>query len=409
MVVFNPANGKALSTEYTGFYNKGTDVTLTGGKLSGFAEADIWTVGVNDDGSYTFSTADGKKLSMDEKYSSTPLDKAHTAWTLEQAATEGCYYIKNVGRSSYLEWYAEKNNWSAFGTIGSNEALFAQAFFKIQKSGIVTSVSDGDQVVVFNPANGKALSTEYTGFYNKGTDVTLANGKLSGYTKADIWTVGVNADGSYTFSTADGKKLSMDEKYSSTPLDKTHTGWSILPAATENCVYIQNVGRSSYLEWYAEKNNWSAFGTIGSNEALFAQQLYLVGDETDQPAGSLPQEGAQVVLFNQNAQGVLAGQNDNTDSPAVNNVSAQITDGKAIPENGGVVFTVERSGEYYRFRNETYGYLCSNGTGNNAFYSLTASDDADWTVEPCSGGVGGYQLESRTAKFNGRYSQFLEY
>ena len=409
VVIYNPANLKALSSEYTGFYNKGTDVTLTGGKLAGFTEADIWTVGVNDDGSYTFSTADGKKLSMDEKYSSTPLDKAHTAWTLEQAATEGCYYIKNVGRSSYLEWYAEKNNWSAFGTIGSNEALFAQAFFKIQKSGIVTSVSDGDQVVVFNPANGKALSTEYTGFYNKGTDVTLANGKLSGYTKADIWTVGVNADGSYTFSTADGKKLSMDEKYSSTPLDKAHTGWSILPAATENCVYIQNVGRSSYLEWYAEKNNWSAFGTIGSNEALFAQQLYLVGDETDQPAGSLPQEGAQVVLFNQNAQGVLAQQNDNTDSPAINSVSAQITDGKAIPENGGVVFTVERSGEYYRFRNETYGYLCSNGTGNNAFYSQTASEDADWTVEPCSGGVGGYQLESRTAKFNGRYSQYLEY
>ena len=409
VVIYNPANLKALSSEYSGFYNKGTDVTLTGGKLAGFTEADIWTVGVNDDGSYTFSTAEGKKLSMDEKYSSTPLDKAHTAWTLEQAATEGCYYIKNVGRSSYLEWYAEKNNWSAFGTIGSNEALFAQAFFKIQKSGIVTSVSDGDQVVVFNPANGKALSTEYTGFYNKGTDVTLTNGKLSGYTKADIWTVGVNADGSYTFSTADGKKLSMDEKYSSTPLDKAHTGWSILPAATENCVYIQNVGRSSYLEWYAEKNNWSAFGTIGSNEALFAQQLYLVGDETDQPAGSLPQEGAQVVLFNQNAQGVLAQQNDNTDSPAINSVSAQITDGKAIPENGGVVFTVERSGEYYRFRNETYGYLCSNGTGNNAFYSQTASEDADWTVEPCSGGVGGYQMESRTAKFNGRYSQYLEY
>ena len=393
VVIYNPANLKALSSEYSGFYNKGTDVSLTGGKLAGFTEADIWTVGVNDDGSYTFSTAEGKKLSMDTSYSSTPLDKAHTGWTLEQAATEGCYYIKNVGRSSYLEWYAEKNNWSAFGTIGSNEALFAQAFFKIQKSGIVTSVSDGDQVVVFNPANGKALSTEYTGFYNKGTDVTLTGGKLSGYTKADIWTVGVNADGSYTFSTAEGKKLSMDTSYSSTPLDKAHTGWSILPAATENCVYIQNVGRSSYLEWYAEKNNWSAFGTIGSNEALFAQQLYLVGDEMDQPAGSLPQEGAQVVLFNQNAQGVLAQQNDNTDSPAINSVSAQITDGKAIPENGGVVFTVERSGEYYRFRNETYGYLCSNGTGNNAFYSQTASEDADWTVEPCSGGVGGYQME----------------
>ena len=419
VVVFNPANKKALSSVYNGFYNTGVDVELTGGKLTGYTNAELWTVNRTESGAYTFSTADGKKLSMDEKYSSTPLDKANVDWDLSAAATADCFYIKNVGRGSYLEWYAEKNNWSSYGTIGSNEALFAQQLYLVadtqepgqpgQPEDPSAPLKNGDQVVIYNPANLKALSSEYTGFYNKGTDVTLANGKLSGYTKADIWTVGVNADGSYTFSTADGKKLSMDEKYSSTPLDKTHTGWSILPAATENCVYIQNVGRSSYLEWYAEKNNWSAFGTIGSNEALFAQQLYLVGDEMDQPAGSLPQEGAQVVLFNQNAQGVLAQQNDNTDSPAINSVSAQITDGKAIPENGGVVFTVERSGEYYRFRNETYGYLCSNGTGNNAFYSQTASDDADWTVEPCSGGVGGYQLESRTAKFNGRYSQYLEY
>ena len=419
VVVFNPANKKALSSVYNGFYNTGVDVELTGGKLTGYTDAELWTVNRTESGAYTFSTAEGKKLSMDEKYSSTPLDKANVDWALSAAATADCFYIKNVGRGSYLEWYAEKNNWSSYGTIGSNEALFAQQLYLVadtqepdqpgQPDDPTAPLKNGDQVVIYNPANLKALSSEYTGFYNKGTDVTLTGGKLAGFTEADIWTVGVNDDGSYTFSTADGKKLSMDEKYSSTPLDKAHTAWTLEQAATEGCYYIKNVGRSSYLEWYAEKNNWSAFGTIGSNEALFAQQLYLVGDETDQPAGSLPQEGAQVVLFNQNAQGVLAGQNDNTDSPAVNNVSAQVANGKAIPGNGGVVFTVERSGEYYRFRNETYGYLCSNGTGNNAFYSQTAGEDADWTVEPCSGGVGGYQLESRTAKFNGRYSQFLEY
>ena len=419
VVVFNPANKKALSSVYNGFYNTGVDVELTGGKLTGYTDAELWTVNRTESGAYTFSTAEGKKLSMDTSYSSTPLDKANVDWELSAAATADCFYIKNVGRGSYLEWYAEKNNWSSYGTIGSNEALFAQQLYLVadtqepgqpgQPEDPSAPLKNGDQVVIYNPANLKSLSSEYTGFYNKGTDVTLTGGKLAGFTEADIWTVGVNDDGSYTFSTADGKKLSMDEKYSSTPLDKAHTGWTLEQAATEGCYYIKNVGRSSYLEWYAEKNNWSAFGTIGSNEALFAQQLYLVGDETDQPAGSLPQEGAQVVLFNQNAQGVLAGQNDNTDSPAVNNVSAQVANGKAIPGNGGVVFTVERSGEYYRFRNETYGYLCSNGTGNNAFYSQTAGEDADWTVEPCSGGVGGYQLESRTAKFNGSYSQFLEY
>ena len=419
VVVFNPANKEALSSVYNGFYNTGVDVELTGGKLTGYTDAELWTVNRTESGAYTFSTAEGKKLSMDEKYSSTPLDKANVDWELSAAATADCFYIKNVGRGSYLEWFAEKNNWSSYETIGSNEPLFAQQLYLVadtqepdqpdQPEDPTAPLKNGDQVVIYNPANLKALSSEYTGFYNKGTDVSLTGGKLAGFTEADIWTVGVNDDGSYTFSTAEGKKLSMDTSYSSTPLDKAHTGWTLEQAATEGCYYIKNVGRSSYLEWYAEKNNWSAFGTIGSNEALFAQQLYLVGDEMDQPAGSLPQEGAQVVLFNQNAQGVLAQQNDNTDSPAINSVSAQITDGKAIPENGGVVFTVERSGEYYRFRNETYGYLCSNGTGNNAFYSQTASEDADWTVEPCSGGVGGYQLESRTAKFNGRYSQYLEY
>ena len=49
---------------------------------------------------------------------------------------------------------------------------------------------------------------------------------------------------------------------------------------------------------------------------------------------------------------------------------ATITDGKAAPKNGAVVFTVEQSGDYLRFYNETYGYLYSNGTGNNAFYKF---------------------------------------
>ena len=412
LVIYNPANMKALSTEYSGFYNKGTDVTLADGKLSGWTDADVWTVGVNADGSYTFSTKDGKKLSMGASYGSTPLDDVNTAWKVSAAATTGCYYIQNAVRGNYLEWYAEKNNWSSYSRI-SDELLFAQAFYRVRKSGIVTSLSDGDTVVVFNPANGKALSTEYSGFYNKGTDVTLADGKLSGYTKADIWTVGVNADGTYTFSTSEGKKLSMGASYGSTPLDDVNTTWNVTAAKTENCFYIQNAARGNYLEWYAEKNNWSSYSRI-SDEALFAQQFYLVVDDggSDEPSGDLPKPGDKFVIYNQNAQAVLAAEND---SKSIEKAAATVADGKATPANGAVVFTVEQNGEYLRFKSEAYGYLCSNGTGNNAFYSKDFSeegvttDDADWLVRECSGGVGGYEMESRTAKFNNRYSQWLEY
>ena len=140
-----------------------------------------------------------------------------------------------------------------------------------------------------------------------------------------------------------------------------------------------------------------------------------VTNTTPPPSGDLPQPGDKFVIYNQNAQAVLAEQNDNTDSPAINKAAATLTeDGKAVPANGAVVFTVEQNGEYLRFYSDAYGYLCSNGTGNNAFYSRDFSeegvttDDADWLVRTCSGGVGGYELESRTAKFSG-HSQWLEY
>lgn len=132
---------------------------------------------------------------------------------------------------------------------------------------------------------------------------------------------------------------------------------------------------------------------------------------TPPPSGNLPNEGDQVMLYNVTAgqyahQGVLGLQDDNVESPSILDVSAAEEGGKITAGNGGVVFTVERNGEYFRFRNEAFGYLCSNGTGNNAFYSKDASDDADWTLDELNGG---YRLKSRTAKYNGTGAQYLEY
>ena len=137
-----------------------------------------------------------------------------------------------------------------------------------------------------------------------------------------------------------------------------------------------------------------------------------VTNTTPPPSGDLPQPGDKFVIYNQNAKAVLAAEND---SKSIKKADTEVKDGKATPANGAVVFTVEQNGEYLRFKSEAYGYLCSNGTGNNAFYSKDFSeegvttDDADWLVRECSGGVGGYEMESRTAKFNNRYSQWLEY
>jgi len=327
---------------------------------------------------------------------------------------QGTDTVKLAGNTSFENKYRAYKNTTISGNPNDypcNFTLYKLDTVPARQSGIVTDLTtlqDGDTVVVFNPANGKTLSTEYNGFYNKGTDVTIADGKLEGFTAADKWTLGINDDGTYTFATADGKKLAMGAKFTSTPLDEVNQSWKITPAATKDCFYIQNTVRNNYIEWYADKGNWSSYYNIGNNEALFAQQIYLVID-SDQPSAGLPKPGDQVVIYNQNAQAVLAAQNDNATSPAINKAAATIKDGKAACANGAAVFTVEKSGDYYRFHNKTYGYLCAGGTGNNAFYSATAGDDADWLLRTCSGGVGGYEMEHRTAKFSGKYTQWLEY
>lgn len=163
-----------------------------------------------------------------------------------------------------------------------------------------------------------------------------------------------------------------------------------------------------FNKFKAYKNN-----TVASQQYPCEFTLYRVDPASaDQPSGDLPKPGDKFVIYNQNAQAVLAAEND---SKSIEKAAATVADGKATPANGAVVFTVEQNGEYLRFKSEAYGYLCSNGTGNNAFYSRDFSeegvttDDADWLVRECSGGVGGYEMESRTAKFNNRYSQWLEY
>ena len=277
---------------------------------------------------------------------------------------------------------------------------------EIDLDGSTTSgpIAHGDKVVIYAPAYGMALSGTYNGFYNNGTAVTLKDGILSGFTAADVWTVADNGDDTWSFS-YDGKNIGMGDSFSSMPLGEKNDKW-VLEDAGNGLWYIKNTVRNSYMEWYAEKNNWSSYGKISAgSEGMFALAFYKVTEMPEEPSGDLPEAGAQVVLYNEGAKGVLAGGDGNETSPSINNAAATVTDGAATPANGARVFTVEVNGEWFRFRTAD-GYLCSNGTGNNAFYSAEATEDADWKLTAFNGG---FNMESRTAKFNGKYSQYLEY
>ena len=432
VVVFNPAYGKTLSTEYSGFYNTAADVTLADGKLTGWSESDLWTVGINDDGTYTFATSEGKKLSMqDDNYTSTPLDGANPNWKITAVdGKDAVYYIDNAVRTDKyrLQYYASKGTWSAY--TGTGDAFEQQFYLVVDKGTDPTPDPDPDptpsaalkdgKYVIYNPGSGKAMSADATGtYYRAGKSVTVTDGKVRNPAADLIWNVS-SADGIYTITTASGSKLSMNDEKNSLPLDEKNDTWTIEEAKTEGCYYIINATRKGssgdpyYVEWYANTSKgfeeFSTYFYNEANESIYALQ-FIPAETSDTPSTDLPKPGDKFVIYNQNAGAVLAAEND---QKSIEKAAAVIADGKATPENGAVVFTVEQNGEYLRFYSEAYGYLCSNGTGNNAFYSKdfsedgVSTDDADWLVRTCSGGVGGYEMESRTAKYSG-HSQWLEY
>ena len=412
-VIYNPGSGKAMSADATGtYYRAGKDVTVTNGKVDNPSADLIWTVS-STNGVYTITTSDGKKLSMNADRNSLPLDEVNDTWKVEKAKTDGCFYLINANRPTYyVEWFVNSSKgFEEFTTYTYKEAsddLYTLQFIPVDQP----LVADG-KYVIYNPDSGKAMSANATGtYYRAGKDVTVTNGKVDNPSADLIWTVS-STNGVYTITTSDGKKLSMNADRNSLPLDEVNDTWKVEKAKTDGCFYLINANRPTYyVEWFVNSSKgfeeFTTYTYKEANDNLYTLQ-FIPMSGSDQPSGGLPTVGDQVVIYNQNAQAVLAAQNDNATSPAINKAAATIQDGKATCANGAVVFEVQKNGDYYRFYNKTYGYLCAGGTGNNAFYTQTASDDADWLVRTCSGSVGGYEMESRTAKFNNQYSQWLEY
>ena len=154
---------------------------------------------------------------------------------------------------------------------------------------------DGDRVVIHNTQYNKAMGacgTKAT-YYNEGKDLVPADGQLTGVTEDLIWDVTVTEEGNYRFS-QDGKFLSMAASYSSMPYDEVNKDWTI--ETLGEGYKIKNVARGSYVEWYASKDYFSAYGTIAEgSEGMFTFRFFLVDEEEPEPFH--PVTGYAIVLF----------------------------------------------------------------------------------------------------------------
>ena len=158
-----------------------------------------------------------------------------------------------------------------------------------------------------------------------------------------------NAAGQYLITGATGNSLTFGDApsdYSLWTLKTVTGGFHIVS------VNAQYNGNAQALEVYN-----SLFTTFAEKDNDYYRfNLYKLTDEQPTGESGLPSAGDSVVIFNQSAQGVLSTQDGNTESPSLNNAAATVAEGAATAANGGLVFTVEKNGAYYRFVNETFGY-----------------------------------------------------
>ena len=309
------------------------------------------------------------------------------------------------------------------GMDDSDEATFTYTVKKEDgedKLGKLTSadqLTDGSYVMIVSTGY---APLELSGKWLTVVQPTVAEDKVT-KTEGAVWTLKVSGQ-SVTLTDKNGMAIAPSGG-NSNGIQSGNYSWAWSFSAENQTFKFMGAGddtvtlasNTSTDSTYGGFNKFKAYknNTVASQQYPCEFTLYRVDPASaDQPSGDLPKPGDKFVIYNQNAQAALAAEND---SKSIEKAAATVADGKATPANGAVVFTVEQNGEYLRFKSEAYGYLCSNGTGNNAFYSKDFSeegvttDDADWLVRECSGGVGGYEMESRTAKFNNRYSQWLEY
>ena len=258
-----------------------------------------------------------------------------------------------------------------------------------------TSLKDGDKIVIVNKDSGMAMSnTVLASYYLAGTAVTPSDNKIVSPDASIVWDVKA-VTGGFEISNG-GNKLSMGAgTFHSIPLNDANATWELLPATTENCVYFNNTVRNEYLEWYADKTEFSAIGYRAANETLFAMQIYVLGgggivppdppipseDKIFEKVTSEPTdwEGTYIIVNEIDATSAAVF-NGSADGDG-NNVKATIADGKITAStDNAVVF--EASGTGYTFK-AAGGYMNGKGAGSNGltFSATPAVGTLSWDAE----------------------------
>ena len=336
VVIYYPKESKVMTTEEYAYTSPKTSktklelasagATLADGKVTTSAtNAAVFTMTTTKDDIVTFKTKDGKFLYVDGTDVKLVAEEGEcTKFVLED--TEGGKFIRCAtkeynGKPQYLEFYG--GYFTTFG-MGEDTSIYTFGIYPIATGDTPTpptpstdeyvltnELKDGDEVVIYNPGNGKALAGEMSRYYVAGADVTPENDKITGPEAKLVWTVKKNADGSYTFTQDGGKTLGVSSSesngktYYNLYIDGEHDAtWTVEALNAENKLFkiysatMTGSYGNVYVEWYAKNTAFSAYdaGADKVTEKDFGFQFYVKGGETPEPCEHVWGEGVETTL-----------------------------------------------------------------------------------------------------------------
>ena len=437
-VIYNKEYKKALSSNSSSNANFLAGVDLEE-SFATVKDTEVWKINeTGTDGEVNIVTyKDGRKLSMKAEKSDTLLDQVNDIWTMQEQE-DGSYYIVNVARKAgggnnhTLEWYAKNNYFSSYNPEASQQNVndYRMTLIPVTRSQIEAAgpeepepedtIVSTKNCVIYNPEHKVALSSVYSGFYNKSVPMEST---FTTVVETEVWKVNTHQSGNVTISAYTGKgNLAMGDSFASTPLDEKNDKWKLI-AQEDGSYYIENVVRAGYtLQYQADKGTYSGYNKIeAGKEGDFKMQLLEVQESQieklpEEPPREPVMEDGDYFIYSQKAEGVMryiltGGAASQVPAVPTEDGKADFGDGDGT---GAAVF-------HFEWQSESQTYLIKCGTeylsldtSNNArlLYRSekamnTKTNGSYWIIQR-NEELNGYTIMNDTAKSSGA-DVYLEY
>ncbi len=397
VVIYNPSNSFAMTSEtYRDFYLMTGEAVIEDDKVVDPADDQVWQVTINSDGTYTFTQDNNLAVTAylsgtyTELTSNASISGADTSWILNSVNAEThTYNMESKTLSgSYGKLFIEVFNKNVNGTqtpvfctysTAASNALgdaFGMQFYRVKKSeptpvegddfGLTSTLSDGDEVIIYNDYNGRAVGNTLAGYSVAAVSVTPEEGVITTGNTDIVWTVVKNDDGTYNF-TQEGKTLGgvVSGTYNNLVVtDSTYADWILTGPDAEDFnyyMYLEDMPTTYshvYLEYY---NGFTLYGENNPTKDKYGVTFYKKGAEPETPTGPVI-EGDLVTSLSQLEDGTTVAIYSPTHNTAI---STKPNGDWYLKANPAII----EDGEVKDFTSDFVWTVKVNDNGTYSFYS----------------------------------------